>query len=158
MSVDDSVSCNRAPSSDVQSKKRGPSAIQSPCSSLLGGAAQGPSCKLHLHIANDSSGRGDLKEVTFEKTKSQLVPQVPETLNCRYVMFYEAIAEDDSRTISLAVSRDGSKAWKCLGKPVIRAGGQGSWDAGGVGEPCAVSMEGKAFEASTQTSDKPWAL
>ena len=70
-------------------------------------------------------------------------------LVCRYVMFYEAVAEDDRRSISLAVSRDGIKDWQCLGSAILTAGGSSAWDAGGVGSPCAVSMEGATSAIST---------
>lgn len=61
----------------------------------------------------------------------------------RYVMFYEGVAEDDTRSISLAVSKDGQKGWKCLGSPILSTDGSSTWDSGGVGGPCAVSMDGK---------------
>lgn len=63
---------------------------------------------------------------------------------CRFVMFYEAVAADNTRTISLAVSKDGVKGWKCLGHPILTAGAPGLWDAEDVGAPCAVSMAGTA--------------
>jgi len=58
-------------------------------------------------------------------------------------MFYEAVAADNTRTISVAVSKDGVQGWKCLGRPVLTAGKVGLWDAGDVGAPCAVSMAGR---------------
>lgn len=57
-------------------------------------------------------------------------------------MFYEAVAEDDSRTISLAVSKNGIDDWKCLGSPILSPEDTSLWDSGGVGAPCGVSMEG----------------
>jgi hypothetical protein len=57
-------------------------------------------------------------------------------------MFYEAVAADNTRTISVAVSKDGVKGWKCLGHPVLTAGNLGLWDSGDVGAPCAVPMAG----------------
>ena len=64
-------------------------------------------------------------------------------------MFYEAAAKDDSRTIGVAVSKDGLKGWKCLDAPVLTASANASWDSGNVGAPCAVSMEGGVSELPT---------
>ena len=61
---------------------------------------------------------------------------------CSWIMFYEAVAADNRRSISLAVSKDGIKDWRRLGRPVLEAGQPGSWDAGGVGSPTIVSMAG----------------
>ena len=61
----------------------------------------------------------------------------------RWIMFYEAVASDDTRSISMAVSKDGLKDWARLGRPVLEAGQPGSWDAGGVCSPSAVSMAGQ---------------
>ncbi|CAK0770976.1 hypothetical protein CVIRNUC_003820 [Coccomyxa viridis] len=58
----------------------------------------------------------------------------------RWIMFYEAVASDDTRSISMAVSKDGLKDWARLGRPILEAGQPGSWDAGGVCSPSAVSM------------------
>ena len=58
-------------------------------------------------------------------------------------MFYEAVAEDDRRSIGVAVSKDGLKGWKCLDAPVLTASATTSWDSGDVGAPCAVNMEGR---------------
>ena len=60
----------------------------------------------------------------------------------RYVMFYEAVAEDGARSIGAAVSRDGLRGWQRLLAPVLAAGEPGAWDAGSVGAPCAVPMAG----------------
>ena len=58
-------------------------------------------------------------------------------------MFYEAVAADGSRSIGLAVSKDGLKGWKRLPQPLLSAAPDaGAWDSAGVGEPCAVSMSG----------------
>ena len=61
----------------------------------------------------------------------------------RWVMFYEAVAPDDRRSIGMAVSRDGRGGWRRLGRPVLEAAPAGSWDAGGVGAPSPVSMAGE---------------
>ena len=63
-------------------------------------------------------------------------------LLCRWIMFYEAVASDNTRSISMAVSKDGLKDWARLGQPILEAGQAGSWDAGGVCSPSAVSMAG----------------
>ncbi len=60
-------------------------------------------------------------------------------------MFYEAVAENDTRSIGVAVSKDGLKNWTCLDAPVLTASANASWDSGAVGAPCAVSMEGEGF-------------
>lgn len=57
-------------------------------------------------------------------------------------MFYEAVAPDNTRSISLAVSKDGVKNWKRLGKPILVGEKEDGWDSGGVGSPCPVSMAG----------------
>ena len=62
---------------------------------------------------------------------------------CRWVMFYEAVAPDNRRSISMAVSGDGRGGWRRLGRPILEAGPQGAWDGGGVGAPCPVSMAGR---------------
>ncbi|KAG1653711.1 hypothetical protein FOA52_004271, partial [Chlamydomonas sp. UWO 241] len=64
--------------------------------------------------------------------------------NRQYVMFYEAVAADNTRSIGMAVSKDGRKGWlRCptpvLTRPAAEAGAP-AWDDGGVGAPCAVSM------------------
>lgn len=69
----------------------------------------------------------------------------------RYVMFYEAVAEDDARTIGMAVSRDGLTDWQCLPEPILQSaastkveGDESSsspaWDGHGIGAPCAIAM------------------
>ena len=60
-------------------------------------------------------------------------------------MFYEAVASDDTRSISMAVSKNGLKDWARLGRPILEAGQPGSWDAGGVCSPSAVSMAGQTL-------------
>ena len=61
----------------------------------------------------------------------------------RWIMFYEAVAADNKRSISMAVSKDGVQDWQRLGRPVLEAGQPGSWDAGGVCSPSVVSMAGE---------------
>ena len=57
-------------------------------------------------------------------------------------MFYEAVAADDSRSISVAVSKDGISGWKRLGRPILGPQRGSAWDSGDVGAPCAVPMAG----------------
>ena len=61
----------------------------------------------------------------------------------RWIMFYEAVAADNKRSIGMAVSKDGVRDWQRLGRPVLEAGQPGSWDAGGVCSPSVVLMAGK---------------
>ena len=68
-------------------------------------------------------------------------------------MFYEAVAEDNTRSISVAVSKDGLTGWKCLGSPVLSADDTSGWDCGSVGAPCAVSMEGTDTDACDLTPE-----
>ena len=67
-------------------------------------------------------------------------PQTRDVDNRQYVMFYEAVAADNSRSIGMAVSKDGMTGWKRCPQPVLRAGEKGRWDSGAIGQPCAVSM------------------
>ena len=61
----------------------------------------------------------------------------------RFVMLYEAVAADGSRSIGAATSADGRSNWKRLPQPLLAASDlQGAWDAGAVGAPCAVPMAG----------------
>ena len=64
----------------------------------------------------------------------------------RWIMFYEAVAADNKRSIGMAVSKDGVRDWQRLGRPVLEAGQPGSWDAGGVCSPSVVSMAGKLIQ------------
>ena len=76
------------------------------------------------------------------------LPQIRDVDNRQYVMFYVAVAADNSRSLGMAVSKDGMKDWQRCPQPVLRPGvahGDGSgpsacWDSGSVGQPCAVSM------------------
>lgn len=75
------------------------------------------------------------------------------TLLClviRWVMFYEGVARDNSRSIGMAVSADG-RDWRRLPRPVLEAGPPGAWDSGGVGAPCAVPMAGTVSDLLTAT-------
>ena len=79
----------------------------------------------------------------------------------QYFMFYEAVAEDDSRSIGMAVSPDGLRSWKRHPTPVLAASGEeGVWDNGGVGTPWAVSMAaGKwrlYYSGRGEKSGGPW--
>ncbi|KAL6779595.1 CGLD10 [Auxenochlorella protothecoides x Auxenochlorella symbiontica] len=57
-----------------------------------------------------------------------------------FFMFYEAVAADNTRSIGLAVSPNGLGDWQRAPDPILRAGGEGAWDEGGVGAPWPVSM------------------
>jgi hypothetical protein len=58
----------------------------------------------------------------------------------QYYMFYEGVdRETGLRSIGLAVSQDGIGGWKRHEEPIV-APSEGNWDAGGVGQPWAVSM------------------
>ncbi|KAK9799010.1 hypothetical protein WJX73_003754 [Symbiochloris irregularis] len=65
----------------------------------------------------------------------------------RYVMFYEAVAKDNTRSIGMAVSPTGVDDWECLPEPVLQPAqseaydnAEAAWDAQGVGAPCALAM------------------
>lgn len=59
----------------------------------------------------------------------------------QFFMFYEGVAADGTRSIGLAVSKDGLKGWKRYPQPILSASEEeGAWDSGAVGTPCAVSM------------------
>lgn len=73
-------------------------------------------------------------------------------------MFYEAVAEDDARTIGMAVSRDGLTDWQCLPEPILQSaastkveGDESSsspaWDGHGIGAPCAIAMAGNSLRS-----------
>ncbi|GIL85766.1 hypothetical protein Vretimale_13208 [Volvox reticuliferus] len=63
--------------------------------------------------------------------------------NRQFLMFYEAVATDNRRSIGLAVSKDGA-SWRRYPVPVLEpeppAGPNDPWDGGDVGSPCGVSM------------------
>jgi hypothetical protein len=59
----------------------------------------------------------------------------------RFLMFYEAVAADGTRSIGVASSPDGRGKWARAPAPLLAPSGTpGAWDAGGVGAPCAVPM------------------
>jgi hypothetical protein len=61
----------------------------------------------------------------------------------RFIMLYEAVAADGTRSVGVATSKDGRGGWARSPAPLLSpAGGRGAWDAGGVGAPCAVPMAG----------------
>jgi hypothetical protein len=62
----------------------------------------------------------------------------------QFLMFYEAVAADGTRSIGLATSPDGKSNWQRRPQPVLAppTAAAGAWDAGGVGSPCAVPMSG----------------
>ncbi len=70
--------------------------------------------------------------------------------NRQYVLFYEAVAADNRRTIGLAVSKEGMTGWQRCPSAVLDAvsaegGSSDAWDAGSVGQPCSVSMSKGAW-------------
>ena len=61
----------------------------------------------------------------------------------RFLMFYEAVAADGTRSIGVATSPDGRSKWTRATAPLLAPSSEpGAWDAGGVGAPCAVPMAG----------------
>jgi len=79
--------------------------------------------------------------------------------NGDYLMFYEAVGSDDTRSIGLAVSKNGLSGWKRMDSPLLSPSGeQGSWDCAGVGAPRAVPMANswRLYYSGRSTSDKPW--
>jgi hypothetical protein len=84
---------------------------------------------------------GSLAQATISGCYSEYLRLI-QALCGRWVMFYEAVARDNTRSIGMALSRDGRSGWRRLGRPVLEAGPPGAWDAGGVGAPCPVSMAG----------------
>eukprot|EP00878_Enallax_costatus_P028473 GHUV01030757.1.p1 GENE.GHUV01030757.1~~GHUV01030757.1.p1 ORF type:complete len:257 (+),score=73.00 GHUV01030757.1:298-1068(+) len=62
-----------------------------------------------------------------------------------FLMFYEAVAADDTRSIAVASSKDGKSNWQRQPESVLQPSEHpNAWDCGGVGTPCAVAMsEGK---------------
>ncbi|WIA38670.1 hypothetical protein OEZ86_001976 [Tetradesmus obliquus] len=78
----------------------------------------------------------------------------------QFLMFYEAVAADGSRSIGLATSADGRSNWKRCSQPILQPNDAAdAWDAGGVGAPCAVAMsEGKwrLYYAGRRQQQGPW--
>lgn len=64
-----------------------------------------------------------------------------------YLMVYEGVAANGSRSIGLAQSHDGLKNWKrSQNKPVFGpAPTLNAWDSRGVGSPCLVHMDGNEW-------------
>lgn len=78
-----------------------------------------------------------------------------------FLMFYEAVAEDGSRSVGLATSEDGRGGWVRASQPVLTAapGGSGAWDGGSVGSPCAVPMAAgrwRVYYAGRERQAGPW--
>jgi hypothetical protein len=86
--------------------------------------------------------------------------QVRDPDSRQFLMFYEAVAADGSRSIGLATSADGRSSWRRSPEPILRPSDNAeAWDAGGVGAPCAVAMsEGKwrLYYAGRQQQQGPW--
>ncbi|KAF7828028.1 Glycosyl hydrolase [Senna tora] len=62
-----------------------------------------------------------------------------------YVMAYEGVAADGSRSIGMAVSPDGLKEWVRLqDEAILKPSEKGCWDDKGVGSPYLVSMDNDA--------------
>jgi hypothetical protein len=55
-------------------------------------------------------------------------------------MFYEARGEDGGRRIGCASSADG-RSW-ARGEQALLEASEAGWDAGGVGAPCALPVDG----------------
>jgi hypothetical protein len=71
----------------------------------------------------------------------------PDDPRGRYLMFYEGVAADGSRSIGAVASADGVSGWTPLvaGAAALlaaNADGGDAWDGGSVGAPCAVPMSG----------------
>eukprot|EP01018_Ginkgo_biloba_P038361 Gb_08723 [translate_table: standard] len=60
-----------------------------------------------------------------------------------YLMIYEGVAMDGTRSIGLAESSDGLKKWeRCQNEPVFGpVSSPNAWDCKGVGSPCLVQMD-----------------
>lgn len=64
-----------------------------------------------------------------------------------YLMAYEGVSGDGTRSIGLATSEDGLKRWRRIkDEPVLQPSGTDGWDNGGVGSPSMVHMQGNADE------------
>lgn len=78
----------------------------------------------------------------------------------QFLMFYEAVAADGSRSIGLATSADGRSNWRRSPQPLVRtAEAAAAWDAGSVGAPCAVPMSGgrwRLYYAGRSQQQGPW--
>lgn len=81
--------------------------------------------------------------------------------NKRFLMFYEAVASDGTRSIGVATSHDGRAKWSRAAAPLLAPSGEpGAWDAGGVGAPCAVPMAGGRwrlyYAGKAERGPGPW--
>lgn len=78
----------------------------------------------------------------------------------KFVMWYEGVAEDGSRSIGVAVSDDGKSDWRRYNRPVLTASDSpDAWDGGSVGTPCPVSMAGgswRLYYSGRQSTLGPW--
>lgn len=86
--------------------------------------------------------------------------QVMDPDSRQFLMFYEAVAADGSRSIALATSADGRRSWQRQAAPLLTAAQQeGAWDSGSVGAPCAVPMSAgrwRLYYAGRGQAEGPW--
>jgi hypothetical protein len=86
--------------------------------------------------------------------------QVMDPDSRQFLMFYEAVAADGSRSIALATSQDGRSSWQRQAEPLLAASQEGSaWDTGSVGTPCAVPMSAgrwRLYYAGRAQAEGPW--
>ncbi|EFJ53217.1 hypothetical protein VOLCADRAFT_86273 [Volvox carteri f. nagariensis] len=85
--------------------------------------------------------------------------------NRQFLMYYEAVATDNRRSIGLAVSKDGT-SWRRYPAAVLEPAtepspsGSDPWDGGDVGSPCAVSMSAGRWRlyygGRKQSGQGPW--
>uniref|UniRef100_A0A7N0V4S8 Arabinanase/levansucrase/invertase n=1 Tax=Kalanchoe fedtschenkoi TaxID=63787 RepID=A0A7N0V4S8_KALFE len=84
---------------------------------------------------------------TFDELGAMNACVVKSNEDGTYFMAYEAVNATGGRSLGLAASADGLRAWKRVGGgPILEPGDGDSWDNGGVGSPCLVHMEGEASE------------
>lgn len=79
----------------------------------------------------------------------------------KFVMWYEGVAADGSRSIGIAVSDDGISDWRRHDRPVLACSeSPDAWDEGSVGTPCPVSMAGGSwrlyYSGRQSSSSGPW--
>eukprot|EP00879_Flechtneria_rotunda_P022777 GHRR01024054.1.p1 GENE.GHRR01024054.1~~GHRR01024054.1.p1 ORF type:complete len:357 (+),score=108.66 GHRR01024054.1:488-1558(+) len=78
----------------------------------------------------------------------------------QYLMFYEGVASDGTRSIGLATSGDGSSNWQRHPQPILSpSGNPAAWDAGSVGTPSAVAMslgKWRLYYAGRSAQLGPW--
>lgn len=86
--------------------------------------------------------------------------QVRDPDSKQFLMFYEAVAADGSRSIGLATSADGRSSWQRMPQPVLAAAdAEQAWDAGSVGCPCVVPMSAgrwRLYYAGRASQHGPW--